>query len=155
MLRMSRLTDYGTLVLSCMASGPESLHSAADVAGRVRLAPPTVSKILKLLARAGLVNSVRGVQGGYVLARSPEHITAADIIDALEGPVALTECSIEHNQCELESVCNVGSAWQRVNFSIRRALQDITLDQLVSSGGQPLPRIKLDGALPHAQKLHN
>jgi FeS assembly SUF system regulator len=155
MLRMSRLTDYGTLVLSSMARGPESLHSAADVASRVRLAPPTVSKILKLLARAGLVTSVRGVQGGYVLARPPGQITAADIIDALEGPVALTECSIEHNQCELESVCNVGGAWQRVNVSIRRALQDITLDQLVASGRQPLPRIKLDGALPLSQKLHN
>jgi len=155
MLRMSRLTDYGTVVLSCMAIEPGALYSAADVAERVRLAPPTVSKVLKLLARAGLVSSVRGAQGGYALARPPASITAAQIIDALEGPVALTECSMEHNQCELQSVCNVGGAWQRVNVSIRRALQDITLDQLVASGRQPLPEINLEGSLPASRKLHN
>jgi FeS assembly SUF system regulator len=155
MLRMSRLTDYGTVVLACMAGDPDGLYSATDVAARVSLAPPTVSKILKLMARAGLVNSVRGAQGGYTLSRAPHSITAAQIIDALEGPVALTECSTDEGHCELERVCNVGGAWQKINVTIRRALEDITLDQLLNSGGQPLPRIDLTGALPISEKLHS
>lgn len=155
MLRMSRLTDYGTVVLACMAADPDALYSATDVAARVSLSPPTVSKILKLMARAGLVSSVRGAQGGYTLSRAPHEITAAQIIDALEGPVALTECSTDEGHCELERVCNVGSAWQKINVTIRRALEDITLDQLLSSGGQPLPRIDLSGTLPLANKLHS
>ena len=155
MLRMSRLTDYGTVVLACMAGEPGGLYSATDVATRVSLSPPTVSKILKLMSRAGLVNSVRGAQGGYTLSRAPHTITAAQIIDALEGPVALTECSTDDGHCELEAVCNVGGAWQKINVAIRRALEDITLDQLLSSGGQPLPRIDLNGTLPISDKLHS
>ena len=155
MLRMSRLTDYGTVVLACMARNPGTLYSAADVASQVRLAPTTVSKLLKVMARAGLVSSVRGAQGGYVLARDPGSITAAQIIDALEGPVALTECSTDDGHCEFETVCNVGGAWQKINVTIRRALEDITLDQLQSSGHRPLPRISLKGALPATNKLHN
>lgn len=155
MLRMSRLTDYGTVVLACMAAEPDVLYSATDVAARVSLSPPTVSKILKLMARAGLVNSVRGAQGGYTLSRAPHSITAAQIIDALEGPVALTECSTDEGHCDLERVCNVSGAWQKINVAIRRALEDITLDQLLSSGGQPLPRIDLNGTLPLSAKLHS
>lgn len=155
MLRMSRLTDYGTVVLACMARSPDTLYSAADVASQVRLAPTTVSKLLKVMARAGLVSSVRGAQGGYVLARDPGSITAAQIIDALEGPVALTECSTGDGQCEFEPVCNVGGAWQKISATIRRALEDITLDQLQSPGPQPLPRNALKGALPLANKLRS
>jgi FeS assembly SUF system regulator len=154
MLRMSRLTDYGTVVLACMARKPDTLYSAADLAARARLAPPTVSKLLKLLARAGLVSSVRGAQGGYVLARDPGNITAAQIIDALEGPVALTECSTDDGQCQLETVCNVGGSWQKINLTIRRALEDITLDQLLTPGNKHETRINVKGSLPLARKLH-
>ena len=155
MLRMSRLTDYGTVVLACMARNPDTLYSAPDVASLVGLAPTTVSKLLKVMARAGLVSSVRCAQGGYVLARDPGSITAAQIIDALEGPVALTECSTDDGQCEFEKVCNVGGAWQKINVTIRRALEDITLEQLQSPGLRPLPRIALKGTLPDTSKLHN
>ena len=138
MLRMSKLTDYGTLVLSDLAAGSGAPSSAGAVAGRTHLAAPTVSKLLKALARSGLVVSTRGAQGGYALSRSPEQITAADIIDALEGPVAITECSSHRGSCDLEAWCHVGGAWQRINRSIREALQQITLADL-NRRGRPLP----------------
>jgi Rrf2 family protein len=84
------------------------------------------------------VISTRGAQGGYALARAPEQITAAEIIDALEGPVAITECSAVSGNCDLQAWCHVGSAWQRINLSIREALQQVTLADLKSTR-RPLP----------------
>ena len=122
MLRMSKLTDYATVILAHLSHSEGELQTAADVAARTGLALPTVSKLLKQLARAGLVASVRGAQGGYQLGRPAHEISAADVIDALEGPVAITACSSAEVQCELESVCGVSSAWQRINSAIRLAL---------------------------------
>jgi FeS assembly SUF system regulator len=130
MLRMSKLTDYGTLVLSQLAAAGGEPASAGVVAGQTHIALPTVSKLLKALTRSGLVVSTRGAQGGYMLARSPAEITAAEIIDALEGPVAITECSSTDGACGLEAYCRVGRAWQRINMSIRDALQQVTLEDL-------------------------
>jgi len=130
MLRMSKLTDYGTLVLAQLASGTQAVSSAGQVANATRIAQPTVSKLLKSLTRAGLVVSERGARGGYALARAPEEISAAQIIDALEGPVAITECSSTDCACHLEKFCKVGRAWQRINYSIRRALQHVSLADL-------------------------
>lgn len=130
MLRISRLTDYGTVVLAQLAHNQSCVASAADVAHATGLAPPTVSKIFKTLCKAGLVTSVRGARGGYKLAREPAEISAADVIDALEGPVSITECSAADHHCEIEAHCGVGSAWQRINVAIRRALGDITLIDL-------------------------
>jgi FeS assembly SUF system regulator len=130
MLRMSKLTDYGTLVLSQLAANGAQPSSAGSIAGTTHLARPTVSKLLKALTRSGLVVSTRGAHGGYALARSPDEITAAEIIDALEGPVAITECSAHVGSCDLESWCRVGRAWQRINLSIREALRQVTLADL-------------------------
>jgi FeS assembly SUF system regulator len=152
---MSRLTDYGTVVLSYMAHHGDGLHSAADVAAQTRLAPPTVAKLLKALARAGLVTSVRGPQGGYTLARLPAAISAAEIIDALEGPVALTECSSSEHSCELESICRVGGAWQQINLSIREALRDISLSQLMAVGRKGPPPIDLRSSVAPGRELKN
>jgi FeS assembly SUF system regulator len=130
MFRISKLTDYGTVVLACLALAPDRRQTATAVADRTRLGLPTVSKVLKGLHRAGLVTSARGAHGGYQLARPANRISAAAIIDAIEGPVAITECSGIHSTCDIESVCRTGSAWQRINTSIRRALDEITLAQL-------------------------
>jgi len=138
MLRMSKLTDYGTMVLAQLAANETGLATASQVAGATHLGQPTVSKLLKSLAHAGLVVSTRGVQGGYALARSADSISAAEIIDALEGPVAITECSSAHGECDLESYCRVGMAWQRINRSIRKALEDVTLADL-QQRREPLP----------------
>ena len=130
MLRISKLTDYGTVVLACLAASPGQRLTATEVAERTRLGLPTVSKLLKSFHRAGLLTSTRGARGGYQLARAAAAISAAAIIDAIEGPVAITECSGHHSTCDIESVCRTGSAWQRINGSIRRALDDISLAQL-------------------------
>jgi FeS assembly SUF system regulator len=127
MLRISRLTDYGTMILVYLAVNPGRRRSASDVAGDIHVALPTVQKLLKVLARAGLVDSARGADGGYSLARNPAAISAAQILDVLEGPVAITECSTAASTCELESLCQVGNAWQKINKSIRRVLEDISL----------------------------
>jgi FeS assembly SUF system regulator len=145
MLRMSKLTDYGTMVLAQLAADPSRLATAGEVAEATRLGQPTVSKLLKALVHAGLVLSARGVQGGYVLARPAEQISAAEIIDALEGPVAITECAMG-NGCDLESHCRVASAWQRINLSIRRALQEVTLADL-QQRQEPLPQPDLKAGL--------
>ena len=130
MFRISRLTDYGTMILVYLANQDDRLCSANEVAANTHVATPTVQKLLKVLARTGLVASVRGTDGGYRLARTPEAISAAQILDALEGPVAITECSTEESHCELESLCQVGSAWQKINKAIRSALTDISLADL-------------------------
>ena len=132
MLRISRLTDYGTMILVHLAGPSVGLCSASDVAAGTHLALPTVQKLLKKLAKAGLISSVRWADGGYRLTRAPAEITAAEILNVLEGPVAITDCSAEMRQCELEPICQVGSAWQKINRAIRSAMEDIRLSDLRS-----------------------
>lgn len=144
MLRISKLTDYGTVVLAHLAGNPDVVCSAADVSNATGIAPPTVSKLLKSLARAELVSSTRGANGGYQLTRNPNAISAADVIDALEGPVSITECSATDSHCDFEQVCSVGSAWKRINIAIRHALEDVSLSDLLKSN-QPLPNFSFGG----------
>lgn len=144
MLRISKLTDYGTVLLAHLAASQDAVCSAADVANATGIAVPTVSKLFKSLGRSGLVTSTRGSNGGYQLARDPREISAADIIDALEGPVSITECSAIDSQCEHEGVCSVGGAWQKVNIAIRRALDDVTLSDLLRTNS-PTPQFRFAG----------
>ncbi|MGH8259425.1 MAG: SUF system Fe-S cluster assembly regulator [Steroidobacteraceae bacterium] len=130
MLRISRLTDYATVILATLASEPARLQTAAALSEQTHIAAPTVSKLLKQLQRTGLVTSTRGLHGGYQLARPASEISAAAILDALEGPLALTDCSAGHGQCEIEPTCRVGRVWQRLNLAIRRSLYEVTLAQL-------------------------
>ena len=136
MFRISKMTDYGTLVLSELAADTAAPTSAGDIAARIGLGGATVSKLLKGLAQAGLVNSQRGSGGGYTLARPAADISAAEIIDAIEGPVAITDCASDQ-PCDLEAVCGVGSAWQDINRAIRNALETISLDDLRTGRGIP------------------
>jgi FeS assembly SUF system regulator len=130
MLRIGKLTDYATVILATLAADRTRLLNATTLAERTHIAAPTVSKLLKQLHRAGLVNSTRGTHGGYQLARDPEQISAASILDALEGPIALTECSASTGQCGIEHTCSVGRTWQRLSVAIRRSLSEISLAQL-------------------------
>ncbi len=131
MLRISKLTDYATVILAALCERPDTVLSAAGLAERTHVGLPTVSKLLKELQRAGLVRSVRGARGGYQLAREPDGISAADIIDAVEGPVALTECSSDRGHCGIEATCQVGHSWQQVSRSIHRALAQVPLTTLM------------------------
>lgn len=138
MLRISKLTDYAIVVLTRMAQEPQGRHNAARLAADVRIAPPTVSKILKQLTRGKLVVSYRGAHGGYALSRSPEAISVADVIDAMEGPISLTECAEATGNCAQEPVCSVRGNWQWINRAIRVALESVTLAEMVcDSEGAP------------------
>ncbi|MET0291665.1 MAG: SUF system Fe-S cluster assembly regulator [Steroidobacteraceae bacterium] len=138
MLRISKLTDYATVVLGSLAAAPEAQRTAAELAAATHVAAPTVSKLLKQLQRAHLVSSARGLKGGYRLARPAAEITAAQIVDALEGPLALTACASTHHQCDLEATCRVGNAWQRVSLAIRRSLEEVTLADLAGLAPSPV-----------------
>jgi FeS assembly SUF system regulator len=137
MLRMSRLTDYATVLLAALAGEPGRVQTAALLAEQTRIAAPTVCKLLKQLQRAALVTSTRGPRGGYQLARPATQISAAAILDALEGPLALTDCSAGHGNCEIEDTCRVGRVWQRLNLAIRRSLYEVSLAQLAGLDAAP------------------
>jgi len=154
MLRMSRITDYGIVLLTQLAAEsaragdtplpaddpresapPDAIHNARELATRAGLPLPVVSKILKALTREGFLVSQRGAHGGYALARRPEEISVASIIDALEGPIALTECGTErHGACERESRCAVRQPWQQINREVRKALERVRLSDLAAPG---------------------
>jgi FeS assembly SUF system regulator len=137
MLRISRLTDYATVILGVLAAEPERMHTATAIAARTRIGAPTASKLLKQLHGANLVTSSRGLHGGYRLARPAQEISAAAILDALEGPLALTDCAAGHGHCGIEETCRVGRGWQRLNLAIRRSLADVSLAQLAGLEAAP------------------
>ena len=137
MVRISRLTDYATVILAALAGEPERVLNAHHLAEATRIALPTVSKLLKQLQRAGLVTSTRGQHGGYRLSRPAAQISAAAILDALEGPVALTDCAAGTGQCDIEESCRVARVWQRLNAAIRRSLAEVTLAQLAGLDTAP------------------
>lgn len=132
MLRLSKLSDYGMVVMTAMARTPQGLRNAADLADEVQIGTPTVSKLLKRLGRAGLVESERGARGGYRLARAPALIDMAQVIAAIEGPIGLTECSVHDGRCGIESSCTLRGNWQVINHAVRGALADISLAQMAS-----------------------
>jgi len=130
MIRITKQTDYGIVLLTHLAADPERQYNAPELAAEARLPLPMVSKILKLLAREGLLVSHRGVKGGYSLARRPEAISMAEIIASLEGPIALTECISVEGDCSHEPLCPVRSTWRRINPAVRTALAGITLAEM-------------------------
>lgn len=145
MVRISRLTDYGVLLMSVMAARPREVHNAAEVAAEARLPLPTVSKLLRVLARQGLLVSHRGAKGGYSLAQAPDRITVASVIQALEGPIGLTLCAVEsHGDCEHEPLCRVRRHWHKINRAIRTALEGITLSEMATPAVQALPATGID-----------
>jgi len=133
MLRITKLTDYAVLILADLVRLEAKDSSAApDVAGRTRIPAPTVSKVLKLLGRRGLVVSERGKNGGYRLARDATTVTVAEIVYAVEGPIAVTECSTaSKGHCGHEGSCPTETNWLRINDAIRQTLRGITLADMV------------------------
>ncbi len=145
MLRVTKLTDYGIVLLTFFATRPDSMFNARDVANSVKLPLPVVSKVLKLLSKAGLLTSQRGTRGGYGLARPPAEITVAAIIRALEGPIAVTECSGMNRDCDLEGGCPVRTNWHLINHAIHSALEKITLAQMAKPLHPSLVDLTLSG----------
>ncbi|MGH8801684.1 MAG: SUF system Fe-S cluster assembly regulator [Casimicrobiaceae bacterium] len=131
MLRVSRMADYGTVVMTAIAREPGRVHSATEIAESTGVSAPTVSKILKILARNGMLASTRGIKGGYHLACASSQISVARIIDAMDGPFGMTECSTHPGLCVQESACQVRSNWQRINRIVRSTLEQVTLDEML------------------------
>ena len=134
MIRMTKSADYGIVLMTHMAGQADRQFNAVELSNETQLPHPTVAKILKILARGGLLESHRGVKGGYVLARGPEEISVVEIIAALDGPIGITEC-IDNTpgECGQESVCAVKGNWHRINEAIRQALDSITLVEMTST----------------------
>lgn len=139
MLRVTKLTDYATVVLTVLAADPESVLSASELAERAGLETPTVSKLLKPLAQAGLVAGFRGANGGYRLARAADAIGLIEIVEAMEGPLAMTECSIHTGNCAIEGQCGVRANWRRINDVVVDALRGVTLAQMLAPPPPPGP----------------
>ncbi|HQY49064.1 MAG TPA: SUF system Fe-S cluster assembly regulator [Thermomonas sp.] len=151
MLRVTRLTDYATVVLTVLAARPDAVLSAPELAERAGLEPPTVAKVLKPLAAAGLVSGFRGANGGYRLARPAEAISLIAIVEAMEGPLGMTECSMPSGQCGIEHSCGVRANWRRINDVVADALRGISLAQMLAP---PQPPVR-GQMLPHWRRLED
>jgi FeS assembly SUF system regulator len=139
MLRVTKLADYGVLIMTQFAVRPDATQNAKDVARSVRVPLPMASKILKILTREGLLSSHRGTKGGYSLTQEPKEISVAAVIRALEGPIAVTECNDAANgECDLEHGCPMRANWHRINQAIQEALERISLDEMMKPIEQPI-----------------
>jgi FeS assembly SUF system regulator len=148
MIRLSRLADYGVALMTQMSVASSPVHSAHTLAAASGIPLPTVSKLLSALARAGLLEALRGAKGGYRLARNPRAISVAEIIGAVDGPIALTQC-IEHGpgSCEVETLCPTRRGWHAINEGVRRAFESVSLAELCESSPAMWHR---PGAIPPA-----
>tara|TARA_R100001244_G_scaffold6593_20_gene8108 strand:+ start:9790 stop:10311 length:522 start_codon:yes stop_codon:yes gene_type:complete len=136
-MRLSNLADYAVVLMSAAARHcgaallAEGKLNAAKLAQETGVPLPTAKKLVSRLTAAGLFESTRGIGGGIRLARPPASISLADIVEAVEGPLAITSCTINGNHdCVLESGCTVKPHWGVVNRTIRKALDDVSLASL-------------------------
>ncbi len=143
MLRLTKLTDYGILLMTCMASSSQERFSAAELAEITHIPMPTVSKILQMLLHEGMLDSVRGAHGGYRLTRSANDINVRDVISVFEGSIALTECNLEDGgACDQHDVCSTSNNWKRINHAVRQALEDISLADMNAQDFVPVFRLQ-------------
>ena len=148
MLKMGKLTDYATVIMSYLAQNPGTVHAASELALVVGISSPTALKVLKTLARAGLLQSQRGTKGGYQLTRPASQISVADILQAMEGPIGLTECGSSPGACVRESRCGVRTNWQRISQAVGEALARVSLAEMAAPPQQPVHFMK-----PAAQRV--
>lgn len=126
MLRLNKLTDYAVVILSHMAR--EKRHSSTSLlAVETGVNEPTVAKVLKDLVRAGLVTSTRGAMGGYVMNGEAEAVTIRQVIEAIEGPIALADCVDGHAVGCAAQACGTRGNWDQVNAALIAALDQVTL----------------------------
>ena len=130
MLRISKLTDYGVLVLNELADAGAVQLSSEEIAAKTGLSMPTVRKVMKALVDSGLVLAQRGARGGYRLSRAAAQIRILDVVQAFEGPVALTECSSDEDLCDITASCSLSSSWGGVNQLLIKVLTRVTLQDI-------------------------
>jgi len=137
MLRLGRLADYAIVLCASLAEQQDASTTARSLARETGIPPPTVIKLLKLLTAAGLTRSTQGRHGGYALARPPAGIGLTEIIETVQGPIALTECSREVGLCGIQGSCQTQRHWLAINRAFREALAGIRLADL--AGREPFP----------------
>lgn len=133
MLRIGKMSDYALLLTNHLVGTTDSLRTTEDIVNASRLPLATVRKLLKKLVDAEIVVSYRGVRGGYRLAREPLDITIADVISAIEGPIALTECAQQQGDCNLAADCDLRQNWNYVNQMVATLFNNISLAQMAAS----------------------
>lgn len=132
MIKLSKLSDYAIVVLSRLAAEKGDVMTTALLSSETGIPEPTVSKVLKLLSKQKIVISVRGANGGYMMERCPKDITVTELITALEGPIALTECvDGGHTDCMIDSLCPLKGGWNKVNMAVKNALDQVALADLL------------------------
>jgi FeS assembly SUF system regulator len=151
MIRLSRLTDYAVVITAELARTQGETQAAAVLSNRTGIPEPTVAKVLKVLARAELVSSSRGVNGGYALNRSPEDVSVASLIEAVNGPIVLTACvdGVE-DDCNIAAQCQLRGRWTPVNEAIRAAFTSLSLADLIAPETEP--RAACGGCALHHQE---
>ncbi len=131
MIKLSRMADYGVILMTQLARENGAVTTAADLSASCALPLPTVSKLLKQLAQERLLESHRGTKGGYALARAAAQISMADIIGAVEGPIALTDCiDADGTMCEIEALCPTRTNWRRINDDLTQAIDGVSLAEI-------------------------
>ena len=131
MLRITKMTDYAVLILANLALHDNKILTAKEIASETHISLPTTQKILKKLNRKNLVISKQGASGGYSLDPETKKLSVATLLEKLDGDLSITQCSSNHDQCEVEDFCNIGNAWQMINQRVQWALNDITLGDLI------------------------
>ena len=130
-MRINKLTDYSIVIMTNMVIKDEKgMYNAKELAEATGIPLPTVTRILKMLSNGKLLESQRGPQGGYSLTRSAKEISVAEVIEAMEGPISLTECASDDCGCSYEASCAVGKPWQKINKAIKEVLQNINLAEM-------------------------
>jgi FeS assembly SUF system regulator len=133
MLRLSKMTDYAVVVMGQLASRPDCRQSAASIAEKTGLPTATVGQVLKALSISNLVDGTRGAYGGYLLSRSPSAISVAEIVVAMDGPVAITACvDGADDPCNVQAGCLLRGSWDAVNSAIEGALKGVTLEDMLA-----------------------
>lgn len=142
MIRLSRLADYGVVLMTRIAASGQRVHSANNLSADLGLPLPTVSKLLSAFARSGLLVATRGAKGGYRLACDPHRVSVASIVTAVDGPIALTQC-IERGpgSCEVEGFCPSRRGWVIINDAVRGAFEQVSLADLMPAPAiaRPVP----------------
>ena len=142
MIRMSKLADYSFILLAQMTSRSDAAWSASELADRTSLPLPTVAKLMKMLAKGDVVGAQRGATGGYRLLHTPAQISAARVIEAVDGPISLAECVHKSPNCATQTLCPMHGAWNKVNSTVRHALDSVTLADMVDTATLQQDRLK-------------
>lgn len=133
MLRLSKKTDYALMALAHLAQVPAGVASAREIATRYDIPSEILAKVLQRLAQCGLVASQMGVHGGYRLARPSNSISVADVVDVIDGSLALTACSLGDERCEQFSKCSVRDPLWRLRSRIQSALTTMNVEEMVQA----------------------